>query len=78
MAAGESGVRWVERQLIAALFGPLIVQDMEPAGVKPAVPVTTTVKVVVPPKVAAELVIALIVGTKVEIPMVTWLEAAGV
>ena len=59
------------RQLIAALFGPVIVHEMEPAGVNPEVPVTTTLSVVVPPRVAVELVIALIVGIRVEIPSVT-------
>ena len=38
-------------QLTALPVGPVIVHDIEPAGVNPAVPVTTTLTVVVPPRV---------------------------
>ena len=71
MAAGESGVRWVVEQLMAMFPGPVTTHVIEPAGVNPEVPVTTTVRVVVPPKVRALLEIPLIVGTRVAMPTVT-------
>ena len=63
-------------QLIGVLPGPLTVQEIEPAGLNVEPPETTTVKVVVPPRVAALLVIALIVAAFCEIPTVRVLEVA--
>ena len=51
--------------------GEVTVQTTAPAGLNPVVPDTTVVRVVVPPRVAALLVIELMVGTWTDIPMVT-------
>ena len=67
-----------EVQLIALPRGLLTVQLIEPAGVNPEFPVTTTDRVEVPPRVVEVWEIVPIVGTKVEIPTVTWLEEATV
>ena len=67
---GISCVTTGEVQLIALGTGLLMVQVIEPAGVNPTDPVTTTERVDVPPRVVAVFVIAPIVGTRVEIPTV--------
>ena len=54
----------------------LIVHDIAPNGVKPALPVTITLSVVVPPRVAELAVIALIVGSLREIVVVKVLDVA--
>jgi hypothetical protein len=67
-----------EVQLIAPPRGLVTVQVIDPAGVKPADPVTTTDRVEVPPNEVAVLEIVPIVGTRVEIPTVTWFEETAV
>ena len=67
-----------EEQETGAAFGPVTNQVIAPPGVSPEDPVTTTESVVVPPSVVAVLVIAPIVGVRVETPMVTVFETDAV
>ena len=64
-------------QVTAPPLGPVMLHAIVPAGVSPPEPVTMTESVVVPPSVVAVLVIALIVGVKVETPTVRVLEATA-
>jgi len=67
-----------EEHETGAAFGPVTNQVIDPPGVSPEVPVTTTESVVVPPRVVAVLVIEPIVGVRVETPMVTVFETDAV
>ena len=77
-ADGEFCVTVGVEQVTAPPLGPVIVHAIVPPGVSPDDPLTTTESVVVPPSEVAVLVIALIVGVRVETPTVTVLEATGV
>ena len=59
-----------------APVGPVIAQLIVPAGWTPPLPVISTVTVVLPPRVVALLLIAPIVGIRVEIPKVALLLVA--
>ena len=76
-ADGELSVIVGAEQVTAPPLGPVTTHDMDPAGVSPDDPVTTTESVEVPPSEVAVLVMALIVGVRVEIPTVTVLDATA-
>ena len=63
----------VEHKMLVPV-GPLIVHDIDPAGLYPVEPVTTAVRVVVLPRVGALDALKLMVGTNVEILSVTEFE----
>ena len=77
-ATGELAVIVGLAQVTLFPVGPVTVQSIAPAGVNPAVPVTTTESVVLPPKVVALLVIAPIVGRLWEMVVVMVLEESVV
>ena len=78
--AGTPCCRFVEVQLCVELSGRVILQVIDPPGfcVAPVpLPVTTTLKVFVPPRVAAVLVMVPKVALKVETLKVMLLESVA-